>query len=240
MRISEPSSSTTVVGARARQLVQPSSPRTTSARWEPSNASAPAIVSRYRIGDADELPRGARGVGQRAEHVEDRAHCQLVAHWDDEAGRWWWAGANMKPKPAPRCSVQPLGLEVDARAERLEHVGRPGGAGGGAVAVLGHGASGARGDQRGGGGDVERPAARLRCRRCRAGPPARFGTRAASSRIVRARPASSWIVSPFVRRPSGSRRLGLRDLAVHDLRQHLGGLLCAQVALRERARRSPV
>ena len=75
---------------------------------------------------------------------------------------WWWAGANMKPKPAS--SMQPattVGTEVDAGAERLEQVGGAGGAGGGAVAVLGHRAAGAGGDQGGGGGDVEgrRPAA---------------------------------------------------------------------------------
>ena len=51
-----------------------------------------------------------------------------------------------------------VGLQVDPRAERLEHVGRARQAGGRAVAVLGHRAAGAGGDQRRGGRDVERAA----------------------------------------------------------------------------------
>ena len=62
------------------------------------------------VGDAEQLPAGAGGVGQRAEEVEDRAHapapCGPGTTWAIAA---WWRGANMKPKPTssmqrPTCS----------------------------------------------------------------------------------------------------------------------------------------
>ena len=91
-----------------------------------------------------------------------------------------------------------VGLEVDAHAERLEHVGRARQPGRGAVAVLGDRAAGAGGDQRGGRGDVEGRAAAAG-----AGGVdqvvALAGDRRGQRRIVRARPTSSSIVSPFVR-----------------------------------------
>ena len=115
--------------------------------------------------------------------------------------------------------------EVDARAERLEHVGRAGAARRRAVAVLGDGAARAGGDQRRGRRDVERAAARRRCRRCRA------GRRGRSARARRAR--ASCAPARRARRPSrpscaarsGSRRSAISEtLAVHDLGEHLGGL----------------
>ena len=91
------------------------------------------------------------------------------------------------------------GAQIDPGAERLEHVGRAGQAGGRAVAVLGDRAARAGGDQRGGRRDVERPPPAagaggveqvVACDR----RPARR-----APRIVRARPASSSTVSPLVR-----------------------------------------
>ncbi len=145
----------------------------------------------------------------------------------------WWAGANMKPKPASSMQrATPSGVEVDARAERLQHVGRPGGAGGGAVAVLGHGAPRARGDQRGGGGDVER-----------ASPPT--GARGVEQVLLRAWHARGELahrarharqllnsLALGAQRNQEAGDLGLGDLAVHDLRQHLGSLSFAQVLAR--------
>ena len=95
-------------------------------------------------------------------------------------------------------SATAAGLEVDARAERLEHVGRAALARGRAVAVLRDPAARARRDERGRGRHVEgRPPAagaggvdEVVARRRRAG---------ASERIVCARPAISSTVSPFVR-----------------------------------------
>ena len=69
----------------------------------------------------------------------------------------------MKPKPTSSMQrATAAGVEVDPRAERLEHVGGARQPGRRAVAVLGDGAAGAGGDQRRGGRDVERapPAAR--------------------------------------------------------------------------------
>ncbi len=113
---------------------------------------------------------------------------------------WWWAGANMKPKPASSMHfATPSGPRSMRAPSASEQIGRARGAGGRAVAVLGHGAACARGDKRRRGGDVER-----------APPPAGTGGVEqvialdrhvpASSRIVRASPASSSTVSPLVRR----------------------------------------
>ena len=114
---------------------------------------------------------------------------------------WWWAGANMKPKPTSsmqRATV--AGAEVDSSAERLQQVGRARQSGRRTVAVLGDRAARRGRDQGGRRRDVEgSPAA--------AGPGgieqwvamARRGTCAANARWVRARPASSSTVSPFIR-----------------------------------------
>ena len=106
----------------------------------------------------------------------------------------------MKPKPTSSMQrATASGVEVDPRAERLEHVGRARQAGRRAVAVLGDRAARAGGDQRRGGRDVEGPAAAAGAGGVEQVLAADASTGAASARIVRARPASSSTVSPLVR-----------------------------------------
>ncbi len=149
---------------RRAQLVEPVGARDDErpARAEPRERARDHLEE-GGVGDADDLPRRAGGVRQRAEEVEDRAHGELLAHGDDEAGRAVVRGREHEAEAdlldAARDGV---GREVDPHAERLEHVGRAGQAGRRAVAVLGHRAARARGDQRGGRRDVERLAAAAR------------------------------------------------------------------------------
>ena len=106
----------------------------------------------------------------------------------------------MKPKPTSSMQRRDLlGPEVDPGPERLQHVGRPAQPGGGAVAVLGQRAARAGGDQRRGGRDVEGRPARRRSRRCRRGRRARSARGSPARASSAARPASSSVVSPFVR-----------------------------------------
>ncbi len=108
------------------------------------------------IGDADQLPPRTRGVRQRAEQVEDRAHGQLTPDGDHEARglvvRRGEHEAEARLLDAPRHLPR---SEVDPRAERLEQVGGARAARGRAVTVLCHGTARAGGDQRGGRRNVE-------------------------------------------------------------------------------------
>ena len=126
----------------------------------------------------------------------------------------------------------PSGSRSMRAPERLEQVGRAGEARRRAVAVLGDRAARAGGDQRGGGRDVERapPAAR-------AGGVEQvlaLGRHVRGQRPHRARQPGE-LVDRLALRPQRDQEagdLGLRDLAVHDLGEHLRGLVGAQVAAR--------
>ena len=95
-----PSTSTTRVVPEVLISSSPSALATTSAltRAEPCRRPGDRVQER-RVGDADHLARGAGGVRQRAEEVEDRADGELLAHGHDVLRRDGCAGANMKPKP---------------------------------------------------------------------------------------------------------------------------------------------
>ena len=131
-----------------------------------------------------------------------------------------------------------VGREVDAGAERLEHVGRAAQAGRRAVAVLGQRAARAGGDQRRGRRDVER-------RLAAAGPGGvdevvavdRDGRR---ERAHRAREAGELVDRLALRaqRDEEARDLDLRGVAAHDLAEHRAGLLARAGRGRRRARRS--
>ena len=154
----------------------------------------------------------------------------------------WWAGANMKPKPASSMQRPTAsGARSMPRAERLEHVGgarqarspsgcrawrprsrRPAAISAAVVETL----------------NVGRPppVPAVSSRSCAVGTAPAWRARAS----CRARPASSSTVSPFVRsaiRKAGDLRLG--GVAGHDLGQHRGGLARAPGRGPRRARRSP-
>lgn len=108
------------------------------------------------VADAGQLARDAGRARQRAEEVHHRADREFsadrdhVAHRRVVVGREHEAEADLLDAAGDR-----LGRQVDPGAQRLQHVGGAGEAGGGAVAVLGDGAAGTGRDQRRGRGDVE-------------------------------------------------------------------------------------
>jgi hypothetical protein len=188
-------------------------------------------VQERRVRDADDLAGRAGGVRQRAEEVEDRAHGELLADRHDVAGGAVVRGREHEAEAGLADAARHRGgVEVDADAERLEHVGRPGEPGGRAVAVLGDRAPRARGDQGRGRGHVERL-------------PSAAGAGGVHERVDagldRTREAphrggqADDLLDGLPLRAQGDehgRRLDLRRVAGHDLRQHLGGLLGAEVA----------
>ena len=107
--------------------------------------------------DAEQLQRRGGGIGQRAEDVEDRGRAQLLPHRGDvfhgpmQKRRETEADAQFLQA---RLDARDVGLDVDAQFG--QDVGRSAAAGGGAVAVFGHGDPGGGGHQRGRGADVER------------------------------------------------------------------------------------
>ncbi len=190
-------------------------------------------VQERGVGDADHLARGSGRVRQRPQEVEDRAHGQLLAHGDDEARRAVVGGREHEAEARLVDAAGDLvGAEVDPHAERLEHVGRARQAGGGAVAVLGHRATGPGGDQRRRGGDVEgRPPA------ARAGGVDQIvaaGPHRRRQPPHRGREADQLVdrLALGAQRDQHRRGLHLGGVALHDLGQHRRRLLGAQVAAR--------
>ena len=229
-----PSTSTTVVVPAVLISSSPSSLETTSAFSAPRRASAPAIVSRNAGSETPmtwrAAPAGLVSGPRKLKIVRTASSLRTGITWRVAP---WCAGANMKPKPASSMQRRDrVGGEVDAHAERLEQVGRAGQPGGRAVAVLGHRAARAGGDQRGGGGDVEgrAPAAgaggvdqvvALGGHR-RGEPPHRRGE--ADELVDR--------LALGAQRDQHRGDLGLRRVAGHDLGEHAGGLLGGEVAAR--------
>ncbi len=106
---------------------------------------------------ADELVARAGGVGQRAEQVEDGADADLAPRADGELHRLVEHRRVEESDPGfAQAALDHAGPGLDVHAELPEHVRRAAVRADGAVAVLGHGRARAGGDERGGGGDVER------------------------------------------------------------------------------------
>ncbi len=113
---------------------------------------------RHELGgvDADNLRAGSGRVRERAEHVEDRAcrellaHRRCVAHGRVVGGCEEEAEAELVDR-----ARDPVGLLLEPKAERLEHVGRAGRRRYGPVAVLRDPGSRRRGDERSRSGDIE-------------------------------------------------------------------------------------
>ena len=152
-----------------------------------------------RIGHADELSARARRVRQRAEEVEDRADGELLAHRDDEArrlvvvGREHEAEADLVDAAPDRLGVRsmrtPSASSTSAEPERLVAVrlpclatAQPAAAAMSAAVVETLKV------------DLPPPVPAVSTRSWRL-----VVTGVANARIVRARPASSATVSPFVR-----------------------------------------
>ena len=126
----------------------------------------------------------------------------------------------------------PSGVEVDAGAERLQQIGRAGAARRGAVAVLGHRAARSGGDQRGGGGHVE--VLRAASGAGRVEQVLAVAGHVRRQRAHRARQARQLLDRLALRaqRDQEAGDLRSRDLAVHDLGEHLRRLIGAQVPAR--------
>ena len=106
--------------------------------------------------DAHDLRAGAGGIGERANQVEDGADAEGAAHRHDGLhGRVQGGGVQEGEAVGAQRRGTGSGGERDGDAEGFEDIGRTALRGDGAVAVLGDRCSGGRGDQRGGGGDVE-------------------------------------------------------------------------------------
>jgi hypothetical protein len=177
-------------------------------------------------------PRAGR-VRQRAEEVEDRPDGELLAHRDDEPrGLMVARGEHEAEAELVDARADVLRAQIDPHAERLEHVGRARAAGRGAVAVLGHRAPRAGGDQGGGGRDVEgRPPA------ARAGGVDELvagGRDVRRERAHRAREAGD-LLDGLALRAQGdqqARDLRLGRVAGHDDLEHLGRLVDAEMPAR--------
>ena len=125
----------------------------------------PAEAARHELGqlrarDAHHLRLGQRGVGERAEQVEDGAHAELAArHGGVPRGGVERGREQEGPARLVEAALDRLQRRVDAHPELLEHVGAAAAAAHRAVAVFGHGHAAAGDHQRGDGGDVEGPGA---------------------------------------------------------------------------------
>ncbi len=193
--------------------------------------------------DPDDLRARAGRVGQRAEHVEDRPRAELAAHRRRHgASPGWCAGANMKPKPSSSIdaamrsggssSRKPSASSTSAEPDADDIARLP------CLATRG---ACSRGDERGGGRDVER----VRAVATRAGRVdevvARRVDRAATcARMPSAQPGD--LVDGLALRAERDEEagdLGRRRLAAHDRVHHLARLVARQVATVEQPWRSP-
>ena len=106
--------------------------------------------------DAHELHGGQGGVGERTEEIEDGADAEGATHRHRVTNARVVLGRKEK---ADAClleaTARDLGWGVDAHPELLEDVGRAALARDAPVAVLGDGHAAGRGDEGGGGGQVE-------------------------------------------------------------------------------------
>ena len=234
---------------RRRALSPTCSSRPDRRRWTlpapsaaPSRASAPAIVSR-KFGSETPItwrmaPAGLVSGPRKLKIV--RTASSLRTGTTNRVAPWW-AGANMNPKPTSLIQrATASGLRSMRTPSASSTSAEPRQAGGGAVAVLGHRAAVAGGDQRGGRGHVERRPPAAGAGGVDQVVAAGASPGVANARIVVARPTSSSIVSPLVRSATSTPRgLHLGGVAGHDLGQHRGGLLGATGRGGTRARRAP-
>src|SRR5207247_3527429 len=109
---------------------------------------------------ADHLAPYAGGVGERAEQVEERADAELAA-WRGRVPQRRLQRRRVEEGEAHRAETrrERRGREREPDPERLEGVRATHPARHGAVAVLGDRDAGGRGDQAGGGRDIERAGA---------------------------------------------------------------------------------
>ena len=138
------------------QLVEP-----VVAAEDPRVDAAPGQHARHDrrhpgVGAADRLGRGLDRVRERAEDVEGRGDAQLATRHGSMAERRVEGRREAERDPDLLGEAgDPVGRQVETDPQGLQHVGRAGLAGGGAVAVLDHAGSGAGGHDRSHGRDVD-------------------------------------------------------------------------------------
>ena len=109
---------------------------------------------------AQRLPAHPAGICQRAEHIEDRSDTELAASRTRVAHRWMEGGREAEAHPGDiDAATDAVRVERDVDSQRLEHIGAPASAGGGAISVLGHRDPRSRRDEGGRRGDIECPGA---------------------------------------------------------------------------------
>ena len=141
----------------------------------------------HRVAErADHVERRRRGIRERPQDVEHRAHAERLAHGRDVLHRGVIVRREQEREAAARETRAGRGLvERDRQAERREHVGAAALARDGAVAVLDDGQPARGREQRRCPSTGSSCASRRRpCRRCRRRGPARSpaGARARASR----------------------------------------------------------
>ena len=116
---------------------------------------------RYRFAkalavDAEQLAANAGGIGQRSDEVEECAQAKLAARPDGMTHRTVVRRCEHEAEAdVVDGSRDLLRRQIQGHAEALEEIGAAAGTRDGAVAVLGHLRSRRRGDEAGGGRDVE-------------------------------------------------------------------------------------
>lgn len=117
-------------------------------------------VGVIRSGNAYHLRGGSRGIGERAEKVENRANAESVPRGNRMFHRRMNCGRKKKPDADLFDGLaNALGRLFDDDAELFEHVGRASARACGAIAVFGDAHACARDDESRGGGNVESVAA---------------------------------------------------------------------------------
>ncbi len=114
-------------------------------------------VKQFATTNTQQLMRGAGGVGQRPQAVEQRADAELAADVGDVAQGGMEVRREAEGEVAAfEAAAGEAGVAVDPDAQGGEHVGAAATAGDGAVAVLDHRHAHGGDDEGGGGADVER------------------------------------------------------------------------------------
>ena len=189
----------------------------------------------FRPPHAEQLEGGRGRIHQRAKDVEDRGRAESLADRRHVLHR----GVQQRGEAEADAQVGQAGLDpghvgLDVHAQGGQHVGRAAAAGDAAVAVLGHGHAGRRGDQGGRRGDIEGLRA-VAAGAAGVDQVARgmSGWASCAARMAAAAPATSATVSPLRCKAASSRAICVSSAcAVHDPAHRGRHLLHRQIAAR--------
>jgi hypothetical protein len=193
-----------------------------------------------RIEHAAHLARGTGGVGERAEHVEDRGYPERAPRAHHMLHRGVQCGREQKADPdLVDAAPDHARVGVDAHAECLEHVRAPAAAARGTIAVLGHRHAACGHHDRDRGRDVAtRDAAATGAARVEQG---RTRGRHARDRLAHGRGRAGDLVGRLaLAREPHEQRPDLRWLTRtrHQLAKHLGDLVARQIVTPLQSRNS--